>query len=130
MVKVFEYVGRAQGVGGRLMGFPWWGRSLIVMAALPGLILLGLSILAFSVSLLALLLLTGPVYRLVRALSPGPAIVPQEQTAAAQDDVTPRYASYLGIVFGHFGSGVGRRDGEWQRENGVDRILDPVDREQ
>lgn len=82
MVKVFEYFGRAQGVGGRLMVFPFWGRILIVLAALPGLILLGLSILAFSVSLLALLLLTAPVYRLVRALSPGPAVVPQEQPAA------------------------------------------------
>ena len=86
MVKVFEYVGRAQGVGGRLMGFPWWGRSLIVLAALPGLILLGLSILAFGVSLLALLLLTGPVYRLVRALSRGP-VVSQEQPAAADAGV-------------------------------------------
>ena len=82
MIKVFEYAGRAQGVGGRLMGFPFWGRVLIVLAALPGLILLGLSILAFSVSLLALLLLTAPVYRLVRALTPGPAVVPQEQPAA------------------------------------------------
>jgi hypothetical protein len=81
MFKVFEYVGRAQGMGGRLMGFPFWGRILIVLAALPGLILLGLSILAFSVSLLALLLLTAPVYRLVRALSPGPAVAPQEQPA-------------------------------------------------
>jgi len=80
MVKVFEYVGRAQGMGGRLMGFPFWGRVLIVLAALPGLILLALSILAFSVSLLALLLLTAPVYRLVRALTPGP-VVPQEQPA-------------------------------------------------
>ena len=79
MVKVFEYVGRAQGMGGRLMGFPLWGRALITLAALPGLILLGLSILAFSVSLLALLLLTAPVYRLVRALTPGRAVVPQEQ---------------------------------------------------
>ena len=88
MIRVFEYYGRAQGVGGRLMGFPLWGRLLIVLAALPGLILLGLSILVFSVSLLALLLLTAPVYRLVRALTPGP-VVPQVQPAEAsvQHDV-------------------------------------------
>ena len=82
MVKVFEYVGRAQGMGGRLMGFPLWGRALITLAALPGLILLGLSVLAFSVSLLALLLLTAPVYRLVRALTPGLTVAPQDQPAA------------------------------------------------
>jgi hypothetical protein len=82
MVKVFEYYGRAQGMGGRLMRFPFWGRLLIVLAASPGLILLGLSILAFSVSLLALLLLTAPVYRLVRALTPGRVVVPQDQPTA------------------------------------------------
>jgi len=87
MIKVFEYASRAQGVGGRLLAFPFWGRILIVLAALPGLILLGLSILAFSVSLLALLLLTAPVYRLVRALTPGPAVVPQEQPVAGEAGV-------------------------------------------
>jgi len=95
MVKVFEYYGRAQGMGGRLMSFPFWGRALIVLAALPGLILLGLSILAFSVSLLALLLLTVPVYRLVRALSPGPAVASQDPPAV---DASERYDVVEGEV--------------------------------
>ena len=42
---------------------------LLAVAAVPGLVLLALSILAFGVSLLALLLLTVPVYRLVSAVS-------------------------------------------------------------
>ena len=83
MVKVFEYYGRAQGVGGRLIGLPFWARVLMTLAALPGLILMGLSVLAFGVSLLALLLLTVPVYRLVRALAPERVASPETAEAAA-----------------------------------------------
>jgi hypothetical protein len=87
MVKVFEYYGRAQGVGGRLIGLPFWGRALITLAALPGLILMGLSVLAFGVSLLALLLLTAPVYRLVRALTPDAAVSMTADAAAVKHEV-------------------------------------------
>jgi len=41
---------------------------ILTIFALPGLILLGLSIVAFVVSLFALLLLTVPVYRLLSAV--------------------------------------------------------------
>ena len=69
MVKVFQYYGQAQSLGGRLVGLPFWARLIMTIAALPGIVLLLLSLLAFGVSLLALLLLTVPVYRLLRALT-------------------------------------------------------------
>ena len=47
---------------------PSWARLLITLAALPGIVLIALSILAFLVSLLALLLLTVPLYRFLTAL--------------------------------------------------------------
>jgi len=52
-------------------GLPAWGRLLLLIAALPGIVLAGLSILALGVSILALLLLTVPAYKLVLALSGG-----------------------------------------------------------
>jgi hypothetical protein len=47
---------------------PAWARLLLTLAALPGIVLIALSILAFLVSLLALLLLTVPLYRFLTAL--------------------------------------------------------------
>jgi hypothetical protein len=44
----------------------------LLIAAIPGIVLIGLSILALLVSLLALLILTVPVYRLLGAIMPGP----------------------------------------------------------
>ena len=69
MLQFIQYYGQFQGVRGRLGGLPWWGRLLLAIAAIPGLVLLALSILVFGVSLTALLLLTVPVYRLVGFLS-------------------------------------------------------------
>ena len=82
MVKVFEYYTRAQGLRGRIVGLPAWARSLILIAGLPGVVLIALSLLALLVSILALLLLTVPLYRGLRALvgtAPTP-IGPQEPT--------------------------------------------------
>jgi hypothetical protein len=59
-----------------------------VIVALPGLILLGLSIVAFIVSLLALLLLTVPVYRLLSALFL-PQVQPQQGAWAEPEFVNP-----------------------------------------
>ena len=70
MVKVFEYYSRYQGSRGRLMGMPLPARMVLVVLALPGLVLLGLSLVAVVVSLLALLLLTVPAYRLLSKLLP------------------------------------------------------------
>ena len=42
--------------------------AVLAVAALPRIILIGVSIVAFLVSLLALLLLTVPIYRLLQAI--------------------------------------------------------------
>ena len=68
MFKLIEYYGRVQGVRGELGGLPAWARTLIFVAALPGIALIALSILALLVSILALLLLTVPLYRVLRAV--------------------------------------------------------------
>jgi hypothetical protein len=68
MTQFVNYYGRFQRVKGGVTGLPFLARLILVIVALPGLILLGLSIVAFVVSLLALLLLTVPVYRLLSAV--------------------------------------------------------------
>ena len=65
MYQVFNYYSRFQGFRGQVGGLPSWARLVLAIFALPGILLMGLSILAFLVSLLALLLLTAPVYRLL-----------------------------------------------------------------
>lgn len=76
MFKLFEYYGRFQGFRGRVIELPAWSRALLFVAALPGILLLSLSILLFLVSLSALLVLTVPLYRLFRA-----TLSPREMTA-------------------------------------------------
>ena len=68
MTQFVNYYGRFQRVKGGVTGLPFLARLVLVIVALPGLLLLGLSIVAFVVSLFALLLLTVPVYRLLSAL--------------------------------------------------------------
>ncbi len=68
MFKILEYYGRFQGVRGQIVGLPAWARTTIFIAALPGAVLIALSILALLVSILALLLLTVPLYRVLDAL--------------------------------------------------------------
>ena len=71
MIRVVEYFGRAQRFRGTLIGLPGWARAILVVAALPGLIALSLSLLAVLVSLSALLLLTVPTYRLLWTVTGG-----------------------------------------------------------
>jgi hypothetical protein len=66
--RLLQYYGQWQGFRGRMTQLPAWARLLITLAALPGIVLIALSILAFLVSLLALLLLTVPLYRFLTAL--------------------------------------------------------------
>jgi hypothetical protein len=78
MERLWTYYGNFQSVRGRIDGLPQWARTVVFLAAVPGLVLAALSILAFLVSILALLLLTVPVYRLLQVLtgtdiSPTPA---------------------------------------------------------
>jgi hypothetical protein len=67
MFQLLGYYGRWQGFKGRLSQLPPWARFVLMVAALPGIVLVGLSILAFLVSLLALLLLTVPLFRVLAA---------------------------------------------------------------
>ena len=85
MFRVVEYSNRFQDVRSGFGGLPSWARGVVFLAALPGVILIALSILAVLVSLLALLLLAVPAYRLMKALAargepeltPGGVIVEQ-----------------------------------------------------
>lgn len=73
MFEYGRYYGQFNQFRGSFGGLPGWGRSVVAIAAIPGIILLGLSILAFVVSLAALLLLTVPVYRLMRWVTEEPS---------------------------------------------------------
>ena len=68
MERLWTYYGNFQSVRGRFGGLPQWARAVVFLAALPGIALAALSILAFLVSILALLLLTVPLYRVLKAL--------------------------------------------------------------
>jgi hypothetical protein len=68
MFRFLQYYGQWQGFRGRVTQLPAWARLLLTLAAVPGIVLIALSILAFLVSLLALLLLTVPLYRFLTAL--------------------------------------------------------------
>jgi hypothetical protein len=74
---VFQYYGKFQGVRGNLLGLPGWARGILFLFALPGILLVALSIVAIVCSLAALLLLTLPVYRVLKALT-GSSVVAQE----------------------------------------------------
>lgn len=61
--------GRWSSVRGGIGQMPGPARFLIGIAALPGIVLAVLSLLLFLVSILALLLLTVPMYRIVQAVT-------------------------------------------------------------
>ncbi|HVT87326.1 MAG TPA: hypothetical protein VHD56_00590 [Tepidisphaeraceae bacterium] len=71
MSRFTHYFGRIQDFRADVGGLPHWARFIVMVLALPGLVLLVLSIVAFAVSLSALLLLTVPVYGLLRRLTAG-----------------------------------------------------------
>src|SRR5438067_6045596 len=72
MLKLLQYYGKYQSARGVLGDMPAWARLILLIVALPGLALFALSLLVFGVSILALLLLTVPVYRLLRSLTGPP----------------------------------------------------------
>ena len=80
MFRVVEYTTRFQGVRSSFSGLPSWARGVVFLAALPGLVLIALSVLAFVVSLLALLLLAVPSYRLMQWVT-GTGRTPSNATA-------------------------------------------------
>ena len=71
MFQVFQQVGRFQTFRGDFGGLPPWARLIVFIAALPGIVLGVLSVVLFLVTILVLLLLTLPVYRLLRLVCSG-----------------------------------------------------------
>jgi hypothetical protein len=71
MPDFFQYYGRAKSFRGSFGSLPPWARSIVGVFAIPGILLACLSLLAFIVSILALLLLTVPVYRILQAVTGG-----------------------------------------------------------
>ncbi len=84
--SLFQVFSKYQSVRGGLGSLPIWGRWLLLIAALPGVALAGLSILALGVSILALLVLTVPVYRLVRWVSGGNSRCSVRSSAGSDGD--------------------------------------------
>jgi hypothetical protein len=83
MFRISSSYGRFEAVRGRFGGLPGWARGIIAVLALPGLVLLVLSIAAVGVSILALLLLTVPAYRMLSAINSS------GQTAAREAKMKP-----------------------------------------
>jgi hypothetical protein len=69
MVNVFRSYQQFQGVRGNFGALPSWARFILTLVALPGIVALALSALLFCVSLIALLLLTVPVYIALKRLT-------------------------------------------------------------
>ena len=98
MIEFTRYYGRFNDFRGGLGGLPAWARMIVTIAALPGAILLALSIVAFLVSLSALLLLTVPVYSLLRNLTsvpsgPAPDLSPSPGAKRVEATVLPDSAA-------------------------------------
>jgi hypothetical protein len=89
MLRLLSYIGRFQGLRGSVGGMPGWARVLLLMVALPGIVLMGLSILVFLVSLLALLLLTLPVYRVLMAVTGSAKLLDEMQEQAPEIMMSP-----------------------------------------
>ena len=82
MIEFTHYAGQFNTFRGRLVGLPQWARVIVGIFAIPGVILASLSLLGFLVSILALLVLTVPVYVLLKRLTDvplGPASNPMNE---------------------------------------------------
>src|SRR5438045_4566385 len=87
MLRLLRYYGEYQSARGAWGGMPVWARWILFLAAAPGLALILLSIVAFGVSVLALLLLTVPVYRVLRSLTgAGEAATAETQSPLGEVD--------------------------------------------
>src|SRR5271167_4069246 len=69
MSRFVGYYSRFNGVRNDLTGLPPWARTIFFLSAIPGIVLVGLSILLLAVSVAALLLLAIPVYALLRSMT-------------------------------------------------------------
>jgi hypothetical protein len=71
MENAFQYYSRFQSARGSLVSLPPFARSIVMLFAIPGIVLLLLSFVAGLVSIFVLLLLTVPVYRVLQAVVGG-----------------------------------------------------------
>jgi hypothetical protein len=79
MIEFTRYAGTVRQWRGSWGGLPPWARAIVGVFALPGVILLALSFVGILVSLLALLVLTFPVYVGLRSLT-----APRRQVSDAE----------------------------------------------
>jgi hypothetical protein len=103
MVDFYQFDGRFRSVRGGWGALPAPARAIVAIFAVPGILLAILSLLLFAVSMLALLVLTVPVYRLLRRLTMGNSFA--GQTAVDQRVGQPgtggsAVASPFSVVFG------------------------------
>jgi hypothetical protein len=77
--------GRWSTVQGGLGRLPGPARFVVFVAALPGIVLAALSLLVFIVSILALLLLTVPVYRVLQAVTGSRPVAAAEPSGSLFD---------------------------------------------
>jgi len=68
-----QYYGQFQGLRGNLGGVPPWGRFILMLAAVPGLLVVLVGALLLIAGVLLILLLVLPVYRIVRFVIPSRA---------------------------------------------------------
>ena len=85
MFRLLQYFGKFQSAKGALTGLPGWAKGIVFILAVPGLILILLSIAAFLVSMLALFLLTIPAYRCLRWITGASNSTTREQFVPADD---------------------------------------------
>jgi hypothetical protein len=106
MQQAFRYYSRFQSARGSLGSLPPLARSVVTLFALPGIILLVLSILMGLVSIFVLLLLTVPVYRVLQAVFGG-----RQPTAEPMMPENP-FASLFGQMPGAEVESPGRKQVE------------------
>ena len=93
MVDFYQFDSRWKRVQGGWGTMPPVARVIVAMFALPGILLALLSLVLFAVSMLALLVLTVPVYRLLARLTSGGRGTGESATQSV--DANP-----LSVVFG------------------------------
>ncbi len=69
MIEFTQYTGRLNGFRGSLTRLPEWARIIVGIFALPGIILGIASVVGILLAMLVLLVLTVPVYSLLKRLT-------------------------------------------------------------
>jgi hypothetical protein len=97
MVDFYQFDSRWKRVRGGWGTMPAAARAIVGLFALPGILLAVLSLLLFAVSMLALLVLTVPVYRLLTRLTSGGRGTGESATQSPAESLG---SSPFSVVFG------------------------------